>query len=189
MAACCYWPPCSVDIPFCRRCSPMPAIRDGNSNKRSRTSCPASRHRSLNAPIRPRDLFTYQNAGSWSVPLHGSTAVEGSPKTGRTSIARAWHSCALPQFASCCESFAIPANVSGQTLRHPSALTRRPKPHCGCNFARIRFRQDRLREIWTPSAVTRGRAGRCNLFCFISATFSSFDATVSRVGTRDCVCA
>ena len=37
-------------------------------------------------------------------------------RTGRTSIARASHSCALPQSASCCENSVIPLDVLGQTL-------------------------------------------------------------------------
>ena len=42
--------------------------------------------------------------------------VEGSPKTGRTSIARRSHSFASHQSASCSENFAIQPDVSGQTL-------------------------------------------------------------------------
>ncbi len=49
--------------------------------------------------------------------VSGSTAVEDLPRTGRTSIARASHSCALPQSASCCENSVIPLDVLGQTLR------------------------------------------------------------------------
>jgi len=39
------------------------------------------------------------------------------PRIGRTSIATRWRSCGLPQSASCSESFVIPPDVFGQTLR------------------------------------------------------------------------
>ena len=51
-----------------------------------------------------------------SVPLPGSIAAAGSPRIGRTSIARRLHFCVSPQSASCYESFAIQLDVSGQTL-------------------------------------------------------------------------
>src|SRR5262249_6388841 len=37
--------------------------------------------------------------------LLGSTAAEGLPRIGRTSIATRWRSCVLPQSASCSENF------------------------------------------------------------------------------------
>jgi hypothetical protein len=43
----------------------------------------------------------------WSALLLGSTAVEGLPRIGKTSIARRSHSCASPQSASCSENFVI----------------------------------------------------------------------------------
>src|SRR5262249_59360645 len=46
----------------------------------------------------------------------GSTAAEGLPRIGRTSIATRWRSCGLPQSASCSENFVIPPDVFGQTL-------------------------------------------------------------------------
>jgi len=46
----------------------------------------------------------------------GSIYVAGSPRSGRTSIARHWLSCALPQSASCSEDFVVPNEVSGRTL-------------------------------------------------------------------------
>src|SRR5262249_8125758 len=54
-----------------------------------------------------------------NAPLLGSTAAEGLPRIGRTSIATRWRSCGLPQSASCCENFVIPPDVFGQTLRIP----------------------------------------------------------------------
>jgi hypothetical protein len=54
--------------------------------------------------------------------LPGSTVAEGSPKIGRTSIAKRSHSCASPQSASCSENSAIPSDLSGQTLRNDGWL-------------------------------------------------------------------
>jgi len=53
-----------------------------------------------------------------NAPLLGSTAAEGLQRIGRISIATRWHSCGLPQSASCSENFVIPPDVFGQTLNH-----------------------------------------------------------------------
>ena len=50
--------------------------------------------------------------GSSNAPLLGSTAAEGLPRIGRTSIATRWRSCGLPQSASCSENFVIPPEFS-----------------------------------------------------------------------------
>ena len=55
--------------------------------------------------------------GSSSAPLRGSTDAEGWQRIGRISIARRSHSCTSLQSVSCSENFAIPHEVSGQTLR------------------------------------------------------------------------
>jgi N-acetylmuramoyl-L-alanine amidase len=49
--------------------------------------------------------------------LLGSTAAEGLPRIGRTSIETRWRSCGLPQSASCSENFVILPDVFGQTLK------------------------------------------------------------------------
>src|SRR5262249_32397960 len=54
-----------------------------------------------------------------------STAAEGLPRIGRTSIATHWRSCGLPQSASCSENFVIPPDVFGQTLRNLRAAESR----------------------------------------------------------------
>src|SRR5437588_9482519 len=59
----------------------------------------------------------FHAVGSSNAPLLGSTAAEGLPRIGRTSIATRWRSCGLPQSASCSENFVIPPDVFGQTLR------------------------------------------------------------------------
>src|SRR6202035_325897 len=56
------------------------------------------------------------NVGLSSAPSRGSIDAVGSPKIGRTSIARRSHSCASLQFASCSEKSAIRTEVFGQTL-------------------------------------------------------------------------
>src|SRR5439155_20124 len=85
--------------------------------------CPTSKPKSSGAPIRPKDSSYCPGAGSLNAPSPGSTAVEDLPRTGRTSIARASHSCALPQSASCCENSVIPLDVLGQTLRPKSSAS------------------------------------------------------------------
>src|SRR6266852_9067203 len=95
----------------------MPATRGRNSRRPWGKSCPTSRLTSSSAPITPKDLWCCPSAGSSSAPLRGSTAAEGLPKIGRTSIARRSLSCASLQSASCFESFAIPLDVPGQSLR------------------------------------------------------------------------
>src|SRR4029077_17061478 len=93
------------------------ATRGRNSTRPSQKSCPASKPKSSGDPIRSKDLQCCPNAGSSSVPSHGSIAVEDSPRIGRISIAKASHSCTSPQFGSCSENSAIQPKVSGQTLR------------------------------------------------------------------------
>ena len=63
--------------------------------------------------------------GSSSAPLRGSTDAEGWQRIGRISIARRSHSCTSLQSVSCSENFAIPHEVSGQTLIRVVAM---PQP-------------------------------------------------------------
>src|SRR5260221_3348033 len=67
-------------------------------------------------PIGRKDSWCFHAVGSSNAPLLGSTAAEGLPRIGRTSIATRWRSCGLPQSASCSENFVIPPDVFGQTL-------------------------------------------------------------------------
>src|ERR1700726_1165791 len=99
----------------------MLATKDRISTRHSQKPCPTSKLRSSGAPIKSKASPFCPNAGSSSARLRGSTAAEGSPKIGKTSIARRSHSCALLQSASCSANSAIPANVSGQTLRRQKA--------------------------------------------------------------------
>src|SRR5208337_715042 len=59
----------------------------------------------------------YPSAGSSNAPSPGSAAAADWPRIGNASTARRSPSCASPPFASCCESYAIPRDVLGQTLR------------------------------------------------------------------------
>src|SRR6266699_1180357 len=97
----------------------MRPIRDRSSTITWQECCPTSKPKSSGAPIRPKDSSYCPGAGSLNAPSPGSTAVEDLPRTGRTSIVRASHSCALPQSASCCENSVIPLDVLGQTLINP----------------------------------------------------------------------
>src|SRR5258706_10764020 len=82
-----------------------------------RRSCLSSKLKSSSAPIGRKDSWCFHAVGSSNAPLLGSTAAEGLPRIGRTSIATRWRSCGLPQSASCSENFVIPPDVFGQTLR------------------------------------------------------------------------
>ena len=57
------------------------------------------------------------SAGSSNEPSLGSAAADDWPRTGNASTARRSPSCASPPSASCCENYAIPHDVLGQTLR------------------------------------------------------------------------
>src|SRR5438105_1979125 len=94
----------------------MLATKDRISTRHSQKPCLTSKLRSSGALIKPKASPFCPNAGSSNARLRGSTAAEGSPKIGKTSIARRSHSCASLQSASCSENSAIPSDVSGQTL-------------------------------------------------------------------------
>src|SRR5215467_15863031 len=94
----------------------MVAIRGGTFKKPWRRSCHSSKLKSSSAPIGREDSWCFHAAGSSNAPLLGSTAAEGLPRIGRTSIATRWRSYGLPQSASCSENFVIPPDVFGQTL-------------------------------------------------------------------------
>src|SRR5262245_9954318 len=70
----------------------------------------------------PSASRSYPSAGSSSGTYLGSIAHEGSPRIGRTSIARHLHSCASHQFVSCSENYAIRPKLSGQTLSAQTVL-------------------------------------------------------------------
>src|SRR6266566_1113751 len=94
----------------------MVATRGRNFKRPWRRSCLSSKLKSSNAPIGRKDSWCFHAVGSSNAPLLGSTAAEGLPRIGRTSIATRWRSCGLPQSASCSENFVIPPDVFGQTL-------------------------------------------------------------------------
>src|SRR5258708_24518709 len=95
----------------------MVAPRGQTFKRPWRRSCLSSKLKSSSAPIGRKDSWCFHAVGSSNAPLLGSTAAEGLPRIGRTSIATRWHSCGLPQSASCSENFVIPPDVFGQTLR------------------------------------------------------------------------
>src|SRR5215813_4174046 len=96
----------------------MVAIRGRTFKKPWQRSCLSSKLKSSSAPIGREDSWCFHAVGSSNAPLLGSTAAEGLPRIGRTSIATHWRSCGLPQSASCSENFVIPPDVFGQTLRN-----------------------------------------------------------------------
>src|SRR5881275_3043726 len=95
----------------------MVATRGRTFKRPWRRSCLSSKLKSSSAPIGRKDSWCFHAVGSSNAPLRGSTAAEGLPRIGRTSIATRWRSCGLPQSASCSENFVIPPDVFGQTLR------------------------------------------------------------------------
>src|SRR5438128_7779918 len=95
----------------------MVATRGQTFKRPWRRSCLSSKLKSSSASIGRKDSWCFHAVGSSNAPLLGSTAAEGLPRIGRTSIATRWRSCGLPQSASCSENFVIPPDVSGQTLR------------------------------------------------------------------------
>src|SRR6266511_4315685 len=94
----------------------MVATRGRTFKRPWRRSCLSSKLKSSSAPIGRKDSWCFHAVGSSNAPLLGSTAAEGLPRIGRTSIATRWRSCSLPQSASCSENFVIPPDVFGQTL-------------------------------------------------------------------------
>src|SRR5437870_6357456 len=94
----------------------MVATRGRTFKRPWRRSCLSSKLKSSSAPIGRKDSWCFHAVGSSNAPLLGSTAAEGLPRIGRTSIATRWRSCGLPQSALCSENFVIPPDVFGQTL-------------------------------------------------------------------------
>src|SRR6266446_5246280 len=101
----------------------MVATRGQTFKRPWRRSCLSSKLKSSSAPIGRKDSWCFHAVGSSNAPLLGSTAAEGLPRIGRTSIATRWRSCGLPQSASCSENFVIPPDVFGQTLRTEQGKT------------------------------------------------------------------
>src|SRR6266576_1552373 len=95
----------------------MVATRGRTFKRPWRRSCLSSKLKSSSAPIGRKDSWCFHAVGSSNAPLLGSTAAEGLPRIGRTSVATRWRFCGLPQSASCSENFVIPPAVFGQTLR------------------------------------------------------------------------
>src|SRR5260370_22542567 len=102
----------------------MVATRGQTFKRPWRRSCLSSKLKSSSAPIGRKDSWCFHAVGSSNAPLLGSTAAEGLPRIGRTSIATRWRSCGLPQSASFSENFVIPPDVFGQTLETRHAFSR-----------------------------------------------------------------
>src|SRR5215831_703108 len=94
----------------------MVATRGRTFKRPWRRSYHSSKLKSSSAPTGRKDSWCFHAVGSSNAPLLGSTAAEGLPRIGRTSIATRWRSCGLPQSASCSENFVILPDVFGQTL-------------------------------------------------------------------------
>src|SRR5260370_33134590 len=88
-------------------------------------------------------------SGGWSNERsHGSVGAGVSPKIGRISTERRSHFCASLQSGSCSENYAIPHDLSGQTLRSGAGSLSRhiaPKGKAGSGV-KLRYMQTRLSE-------------------------------------------
>src|SRR6266511_2608708 len=136
----------------------MVATRGRTFKKPWRRSCLTSKLKSSSAPIRRKDSWCFHAVGSSNAPLLGSTAAEGLPRIGRTSIATRWRSCALPQSASCSENFVIPPDVFGQTLREGKNS---PSPHVknafactNCHADMLSYARHTVAQVTFPSGIT-----------------------------------
>src|SRR5271154_3261541 len=78
--------------------------------------------RSSSDRIKPQASSHCPSAGSSNVPSLGSAAADDWLRTGNVSTTRPSPSCASPPSASCCENYAIPHDVLGQTLSDISTL-------------------------------------------------------------------
>src|SRR4029450_4319193 len=72
--------------------------------------------RSSSVLITQKDLSSSRSAGWSNERSHGSGDAGVSPKIGRISTERRSHFCASLQSGSCSENYAIPHDLSGQTL-------------------------------------------------------------------------
>src|ERR1700733_7134401 len=96
---------------------PTAATGGGISRARSNKSWRASTSRSSSDRIKPQGSSHCPSAGSSNAPSLGSATADDWPRTGNVSTTRPSPSCASPPSASCCENYAIPHDVLGQTLR------------------------------------------------------------------------
>src|SRR5512132_1798249 len=81
--------------------------------------------RSSSVLITQKDLSSFRSAGWSNERSHGSGDAGVSPKIGRISTERRSHFCASLQSGSCSENYAIPHDLSGQTLTDLSGRTQR----------------------------------------------------------------
>ena len=76
----------------------------------------ASTSRSSSDRVKPQASSRCPNAGSSNAHSLGSAAADDWPRTGNASTTRRSPSSASPPSVSCCENYAIPHDVLGQTL-------------------------------------------------------------------------
>src|SRR5277367_5557798 len=93
--------------------------------------------RSSSVPIKQKDLSFSRSGGSSNEPSHGSGGVGVSLKIGRTLTERRSHFCASLQSGSCSENYAIPLDLSGQTLRAKAQSRCAPARCAGARAERL----------------------------------------------------
>src|SRR5260370_1417161 len=143
----------------------MVATRGRTFKRPWRRSCLSSKLKSSSAPIGRKDSWCFHAVGSSNAPLLGSTAAEGSPRIGRTSIATRWRSCGLPQSASCSENFVIPPDVFGQTLTHQAQAVRPARQHTGGHRLLSGGRFRGVRVLGISTGLGRWNLDRCDQCC------------------------
>ena len=92
----------------------------------------ASTSRSSSDRVKPQASSRCPNAGSSNAHSLGSAAADDWPRTGNASTTRRSPSSASPPSVSCCENYAIPHDVLGQTLKEcrgnfTSGTNKRPR--------------------------------------------------------------
>src|SRR6266404_3299645 len=138
----------------------MVATRGRTFKRPWRRSCLSSKLKSSSAPIGRKDSWCFHAVGSSNAPLLGSTAAEGLPRIGRTSIATRWRSCGLPQSASCSENFVIPPDVFGQTLTlqvetYPPSELIYQSTLTFCRESTVRSEHPNIRKVCCEPALRR----------------------------------
>jgi hypothetical protein len=79
-------------FPFLESCLPTAPTKDRFLPTRSPKSCPVSKPKSSNDPIKRKGSCDYPSVGSSNARLRGSTVAAASPRTGKISIATPSHS-------------------------------------------------------------------------------------------------
>jgi hypothetical protein len=101
-----------------------------SSRARSNGFLRASTSRSSSGRVKPQASSRSQSAGSSNAHSLGSAAADDWTRTGNASTTRRSPSSASLQSVSCCENYAIPHDVLGQTVRTKRLAVNSSRPGC-----------------------------------------------------------